>query len=311
VLAAILAGCGSESPAGPATDDPGVTTAVAVTCTAPDSTGQQCRASAQSSNGTAQDITTSAAWTSSNSSVATVDPTGRVTHVGSGQAEIRATSQDRFGGAIILVNLTVTLVSVTCTPESGAHVCTALAQLSNGVVQDVTRSGAAWSSSNPNVATVDSTGRAKSALRLRGSRARSCSTSSFRSARQWSSTSSHCGRGRTATFRITSNYATTGPGPVDISGWQLREWRTDGSIGTRFTVGAGIVLMPGCHYLAAVSPTVAGVARDTQMSFLDPNGGIALIRADGSIVDQAGMNSNSPFREGATLASAVGDENFA
>ena len=111
------------------------------------------------SNGTTQDITTTSAWTSSNTAVATVDARGKVTYLGSGQTEIRATYQNLFGGAIVLVNVTVTSVSVTCTPETGAHVCTAIARLSNGVTQDVTRSGAVWSSSNTAIASVDSTGR--------------------------------------------------------------------------------------------------------------------------------------------------------
>jgi uncharacterized protein YjdB len=159
-----LAACGSETPTGPA---PGVSgasgssetaTAVAVTCTA-DATGHQCRASALLSNGSTQDITSSSTWTSSNAAVASVDGTGHVTHIGSGQSEIRATYQNLFGGAIVLVNVTVTALTVTCTPETGAHVCTATARLSNGSIQDVTRSGAVWTSSNTDIATVDSTGR--------------------------------------------------------------------------------------------------------------------------------------------------------
>ena len=148
--------CGSDTPTGPSSD--GTPTAIAVTCTAT-SAGHDCRASLQLSSGSTQDVTTTASWTSSNTAVATVDAGGHVIHRGSGQAEIRATYQDLFGGAIILVNLSVTSLSVTCVPEGSAYTCAAVASFSNGTTLDVTRSGAAWSSSNPSVAAVDATGR--------------------------------------------------------------------------------------------------------------------------------------------------------
>jgi uncharacterized protein YjdB len=151
-----LAACGSDTPTGPSSD--GTPTAIAVTCTAT-AAGHDCRASLQLSSGPAQDITTAAAWTSSNTAVATVDAAGQVVHRGSGQAEIRATYQELIGGAVILVNVTVSSVSVSCTPDGSAYACTAVASFSNGTTQDVTRAGAAWSSSNPGVATIDSTGR--------------------------------------------------------------------------------------------------------------------------------------------------------
>jgi uncharacterized protein YjdB len=487
VLAISLAACGSETPTGPATPgsprEPGTATSVVVTCTA-DATGHQCRASAEMADGSARDVTASAVWTSLNTGIATVDAAGRVTHVGSGQAEIRATYQERVGGAIVLVNVAVTSITLTCTPESGAHVCTASARLSNGTSQDVTRSGASWSSSNPNVATVDSAGRVTHisngqveiaarfqsvvgglVLTLSGvatvntvavtceaqTAAHQCQASAsfsdgtsraVTSEANWASSNTavatvdsagrvtHRSTGQAqirATFRNVTGSATldifvltltsvtitcspqfeahqcaaagnfndgthqtitsqamwtssntavatvdssgrvrhrssgqveiraayqgvtgsavldivVGAGTsvvinefapravedccgndyvelrndsgaaVDISGWQVREWRTDGSIGVRFTAAPGIVLMPGCHYLVAINATVAGVPRDAQLSNLDPNGGIALVRGDGSIVDQVGMNPNSVFREGPTLPSFPGDDNRA
>lgn len=394
-----FAACGSETPTSPAA--PGgsdsTTSAVAVTCTA-DPTGHQCRASAQMSDGSAQDVTTSASWTSSNTSVAAVDAGGHVTHLGSGQAEIRATYQDRFGGAIILINVTVTSVAVTCTPESGAHVCSAAARLSNGVTQDVTRSGAVWSSSNPAIAPVDSTGRVSHlgngqadisarfqsvvgglTLTLSGVatvsavsvtctpqfEAHQCAavaqfsdgtsqaiTAAWTSSDTSVATVDSSGRVRhrssgqvdiRATYRnvvgsirlaivvgagasvVINEFAlratdasvddfvelrNDSAAAVDISGWQIREWlASDGSIGVRMTVPSGIVLMPGCHYLAAFNTTVKigtyasdpGIARDVKLDNLSTNGGIALVRTDGTIVDQVGMNPGSPFKEGTTL----------
>ena len=147
--------CGSDTPTGPSAGTP---TAIAVTCTS-SSAGHDCRASLQRSSGSPQDVTTTATWTSSNVAVATVDAAGHVTHRGSGQVEIRATYQDLFGGAIILVNVSVTSVSVSCVPQGANYTCTATASFSNGTTLDVTSAGTAWSSSNASVATVDSTGR--------------------------------------------------------------------------------------------------------------------------------------------------------
>jgi len=153
LLAVTATACGSDTPTGPSAP-----TAIAVTCTAT-SAGHDCRASLQRTSGAAEDVTTTATWTSSNTAVATVDAAGHVIHRGTGQVEIRATFQDLIGGAIILVNVSVTSLSVTCVADGSAYACTAVANFSNNTTQDVTRTGTAWSSSNPAVATVDSTGR--------------------------------------------------------------------------------------------------------------------------------------------------------
>ncbi len=400
-----LAACGSETPTSPSapggTGGPAATsTGVAVSCTtAP--TGHQCQASAQLANGTSQDVTSAATWTSSNAAVATVDATGRVTDIGSGQAEIRATYQDHFGGAIVLVNVTVTAVTVTCTPETGAHVCTAMARLSNGVTQDATRAGASWSSSNPTIAPVDSTGRVTHlgngqveiaarfqsvvggmVLTLSGVvtvtsvsvtctpqfEAHQCaavanssdgSNQMVTSQAAWTSSNTavatvdttgylrHRSSGHVeiqAVYKnvtgsialdivvgsgssvVVNEFATHGPGegatddfvelrndssaPVDISGWQIKEWRqNNGNTYVVFTAGSGLVLAPGCHYLVSYRPNVGGVVPDARM--VDPinmEGGIALVRRDGAIVDQVGYSPNSPFRAGAVLPSTIYDD---
>lgn len=489
-LALAFAACGSETPTGPApgvsggSGSSGTATSVAVTCTA-DATGHQCRASAQMSTGSSQDVTTSSTWTSSNAAVATVDGAGHVTHVGNGQAEIRATYQNLLGGAIVLVNVTVTSVTVACTPETGAHVCTAVANLSNGTTQDVTRSGTTWSSSNTDIATVDSAGRVTHltngqvqiaarfqnvvggvVLTLSGvatttSVAVSCTpqtgahqcaaSASFSDGSSrvvtaeasWTSSNTavatvdssgrvtHKSTGQTqirATFRnvtgsatldvfvltltsisvsctpqveahqcaavgnfndgtnqtitsqvtwmssntavatvdssgrvrhrstgqveiratyqgvtgsivldtavglsgnsvVINEFATRGGGinegattdwvelrndsssSIDISGWQLREWRqANGNTSVIFTAASGIVLAPGCHYLTAAHSDVGGVARDADLENINNEGGLALVRADGSIVDQVGYSPNSPFREGTPLPSMKVDD---
>ena len=386
------AACGSDTPTGPSAGDP---TAIAVTCTAT-SGGHDCRASLQRSSGPAQDVTTTATWTSSNTAVATVDAGGRVTHRGSGQAEIRATYQDLFGGAIILVNVSVSSVSVACVPDGAAYNCTAIASFSNGTTLDVTRSGTAWSSSNANVATIDSTGRVtplangqveiaarfQSAvggvvLTLSGvvtvsSVSVACSpqfeshqctatahlsdgtNQNITSQAAWTSSNTavasvtgdgfvrHRTTGQTeirAAYRnstgsvtlnivvslsgssvVINEFATRGPGdgstddfvelrndtssPVDISGWRINEWGPSFGVRLVFAVPAGVVVAPGCHYLASFRPDVGGVIPDARLlNPINDNGGLALQHSDGTLVDQVGYHPDSIYREGTPMPS--------
>jgi hypothetical protein len=58
------------------------------------------------------------------------------------------------------------------------------------------------------------------------------------------------------------------PAAVDISGWQIREWvASDGSIAVRFTVPAGVVLQPGCHYLPAFNAAVKANPLSSERAF--------------------------------------------
>ena len=132
-------------------------TTVAVSCT-PEVAAHRCGATAHLSNGTTQDVTTLATWTSMNTGVATVAAGGRVTHLSPGKAEIRASFQRAAGGVTIDVTVSVTAVSVMCEAESGAHQCSAIATLSVEATRDVT-STATWASSNTAVAAIDSRGR--------------------------------------------------------------------------------------------------------------------------------------------------------
>ncbi len=63
----------------------------------------QLEATAVFSDGTRRSVTNEAAWLSTNVMVATVSPTGRVTGVGLGMVEIRATFQNRTGSLTIPV----------------------------------------------------------------------------------------------------------------------------------------------------------------------------------------------------------------
>ena len=387
VLAGSVIACGSDTPTGPSATP----TAIAVTCTAT-TAGHDCRASLQRSSGATQDVTTTATWTSSNTAVATVDAGGHVIHRGTGQTEIRATFQDLFGGSIILVNLSVTSVSVACVPDGVNYACTAIANFSNSTTLDVTRSGTAWSSSNTAVATVDSAGRVTPVangqaeisarfqstvggvtLTLSGvatlttisvtctaqTEAHQCAAVANRSdgttiqvtsQALWTSSNTgvatvdqsgfvrHRATGQVdirATYQnvtgsrsldivvgfgtsvVINEFGTRGPdestddfvelrndtaSPVDISGWRINEWRPTSGVQTQFVVPNGIVLAPGCHYLVANRPSVAGVVPDAQLiNPINDQGGLALQHANGSLVDQVGYHPDSIYREGTPM----------
>jgi hypothetical protein len=115
VLACVLplAQCINGSPDGapptaPTTPEPVVTlTAIAVTgfsgAATPGQTAQLA-ANATYSDGTTQTITQVATWESANQAVATVSPSGLVTFVSLGEADIRATYRSVVGSARVVVN---------------------------------------------------------------------------------------------------------------------------------------------------------------------------------------------------------------
>ena len=101
-------------------------------------------------------------WTSSNTAVATVDNTGKVTAVGKGTATITVTTEDGSHTATCAVTVEehiavtgVTLDQTTLTLEKGADAqLTATVTPANADNKNVT-----WTSSNTAVATVDNTGK--------------------------------------------------------------------------------------------------------------------------------------------------------
>jgi hypothetical protein len=238
-----------------------------------------------------------------------VNASGRVTHLSSGQTQIRAIYRNVTGSATLDVFvLTLTSISVSCAPQGEAHQCAAVGHYNDGTNQTIT-SQATWTSSNTAVATVDGSGLV---------RHRSSGQAEIRAANQ--------GLNGSIVLDIVVGFGTSvvinefalrsglgqfddyvelrndSAAAVDISGWQIREWRASSGIQVRSTVGSGVVLMPGCHYLAATTgATLGGVGRDVSLSDLQGDGGFALVRADGAIVDQVGMNPDSPFKEGTTL----------
>lgn len=112
--------------------------------------------------GTVHDVTPEAAWSSSDPSVATVDANGRVSAVAPGIATITASLQGQSASGQVRVTA-ATLQTLTVSPQSatvphgGTQQFTVIGTDSDGTTVDVTEQ-VTWSSGNPAVATVDSTG---------------------------------------------------------------------------------------------------------------------------------------------------------
>ena len=123
---------------------------------------QQFAATGTYSDGSHQDLTSSATWTSSAPLVATISSTGLATAVAVGNTTIQATSGS-INGSTSLTVTAATLVSITVTPANpsigvgGHQQFTATGTYSDGSHQDLT-SSATWTSSAPSVATISSTG---------------------------------------------------------------------------------------------------------------------------------------------------------
>lgn len=128
-------------------------------------TKTQLTAVANYSDGTSQNISSLISWSSSNSSVATVDTNGEVTAVSPGTAIITGS----FGGQTSTLTITVTAATVSAiqisTPLASLALGTngqlkALATYSDNTVVNVT-SQISWSSSAPALVSVDASGQIK------------------------------------------------------------------------------------------------------------------------------------------------------
>jgi len=102
--------------------------------------------------------------------------------------------------------------------------------------------------------------------------------------------------------------------PVAIGGWKINGSNNAGTISTRVTIGASVVLNPGCHFLATNSsanggPYSGAVPGDqTYATGITDDGGIALLTSSDVIVDQVGLSAGSAYKEGTPLAS-LGSQN--
>lgn len=113
------------------------------------------------SDATTQDVTATATWTASNPGIATVANSGIATGVAPGMTTIRAVVGATSGSATLTIS-SAKLVSIALTPTNpgvavGVKVAfTATGTFSDGSVSDVS-SGALWTSSATEVATLDAT----------------------------------------------------------------------------------------------------------------------------------------------------------
>ena len=125
-------------------------------------TAQQFSATATYSNGSTSDVTASATWASSDTTVAAINPAGLATGNSSGSATISATF-GAIGGSAALKVVAPVLTTIAVTPSSPSFAngsteqFTATAGYNNNTTANVT-SSATWSSSNSAVATISSGG---------------------------------------------------------------------------------------------------------------------------------------------------------
>jgi uncharacterized protein YjdB len=135
--------------------------------TLPKGTTQQLQATGTYSDGSTQDITSQATWTSANAGIAAVDANGLVTAAGVGSATVTATLAGQSGSADItvtpplLVSIAVTPANQTI-PKGTTLAFTATGTYSDGSAQNLTAS-VTWASSSPTVAPIDVTGLATAA----------------------------------------------------------------------------------------------------------------------------------------------------
>jgi uncharacterized protein YjdB len=127
-------------------------------------TTEQFTATATYSDGSTQDVTQSATWSDANSKVATITSTGMATAVASGSTTVTAMMDGLSASATLTVPATPkTLASIAISPADPSLIAgstqqfTATATYSDNSTADVTKT-VSWTSSNPAVATISSTG---------------------------------------------------------------------------------------------------------------------------------------------------------
>src|SRR5271167_367711 len=128
-----LAACGgSPSPTAPSM---ATVATIGVTSASEATASFQLTATARLSDGSTRDVTSTAAWTSSNALFATVSPTGMVTVVGSGELDVRAVYQNVTGSLhLSVVKSSAIAVAVIGAPSasSSPFQLTAISRSSDG-----------------------------------------------------------------------------------------------------------------------------------------------------------------------------------
>src|SRR4029079_16833436 len=98
----MLVACGGNNNANPVSPTPSpnpsaAVSAITVTSAPASATTFQLTATARFSDNTSRDVTTAAAWTTSNESLATVSQSGVLTAIGTGDVDVRAVYQGVTG----------------------------------------------------------------------------------------------------------------------------------------------------------------------------------------------------------------------
>jgi hypothetical protein len=94
---------------------------------------------------------------------------------------------------------------------------------------------------------------------------------------------------------------------VNIGAWMIKKSSSCGtSISTLITLPAGTILLSGQHYLAAATGSSLTDADKTYTASLADDGGLALVNALGTVVDQVGMCATTQYREGTALVPLAG-----
>jgi Cep192 domain 4/Bacterial Ig-like domain (group 2)/HYDIN/CFA65/VesB-like, Ig-like domain len=147
-----------------------VLTSIAVTpntATVPAGIPQQFTATGSYNDGTQRDLTTTATWSSSNPTVASISVTGRAATAAPGQSTISAALGSVSGSAVLTVTpaslqtISVTPAGVTWVGVGSNKQYTATGTFTDGTTRPLTNS-VVWSSSDLTIATIDGYGLATS-----------------------------------------------------------------------------------------------------------------------------------------------------
>ena len=155
--------CSDDDPAGTAPPPAPVATVTVTPRTQTLTIGQTTTLTAALADAAGNPITGRLiAWTSNDETVATVSAAGVVTAIADGAAQIDATSEGKYGTAVVVVSR-IPVASVTITPatlsltEGEASTLTAVAKDAAGGV--LNGRAIAWNTSDATVAAIDATGR--------------------------------------------------------------------------------------------------------------------------------------------------------